>query len=108
MEIAFIKICNVQRDDHDKRIPMVLWEYKTNSKRLTGQKPFRLVYGQEAIMPMEFIVPILRIVAMTNLTNINAVRSRFEELIELKEYIFIAGFHQNVQKSQQKLGMIGT
>lgn len=47
---------------------------------------------------MEFIVPSLRIVVVTNLTNTNAVRSRLKALIELEEDRLIVGFHQNVQK----------
>lgn len=53
-------------------------------------------------MSMEFIVPSLRIFATTNLTKRNEVTKRLEELMELEEDRFIARFHQNVQKDQQK------
>ena len=74
----------------------ILMGLQTTSKTLIGQTPFILVYGQEAVMPMEFIVPSLRVIAMTNLTYTNAIRRRLEELMKLVEDIFIAGFHQNV------------
>ena len=45
------------------KIPAVLWAYHTNCKRLTGKTPFKLVYGKEAVMPIEYIIPSLRIVA---------------------------------------------
>ena len=32
---------------------------------LTDKTSFKLVYGQEAFMPMEYIVPSLRVVAIT-------------------------------------------
>jgi hypothetical protein len=51
----------------------VLWAYKTTSKKLTGQTPFWLVYGQEAIMPMEFILPILRIATINDLFDTGAI-----------------------------------
>ena len=38
-------------------------------KKLTGQTPFQLVYDMEAIMPMEYIVPSLRIVALTGMNR---------------------------------------
>jgi hypothetical protein len=63
------------------RIPTVLWDYKTTCKKLTTQTPFKLVYGLEAVVPMEYLVPILRIATFTGMDD-----------------RFIVGFHQQVQK----------
>ena len=56
LENALTKFYNFNRSDWDLRILAVLWAYMTTYKKLTGQRPFRLVYGQEAVMPMEYIV----------------------------------------------------
>ena len=48
------KICNIDKDDWDEKIPAVLWAYRTTYKRATNQTPFKLVYGQEAIVPLHF------------------------------------------------------
>ena len=51
------KVCNDSRDDWDLKILAVLWAYRTTCKRLTRKTPFKLVYGKEVVMPMEYIVP---------------------------------------------------
>ena len=48
------KICNTDKDDWDEKIPAVLWAYRTAYKRSTDQTPFRLDYGQEAVVPLHF------------------------------------------------------
>jgi hypothetical protein len=51
----------------------MLWDYRTTNNNLTCQTPFILAYGQEVVMPMEFLVPSLRIATMTNLTDSDAI-----------------------------------
>jgi len=63
---------------------------------LTGQTPFQLVYGKEAVMPMEYIVPSLRIAAIIGMVDHGALEERLGQLEELEEEWFLAVFHQQV------------
>jgi hypothetical protein len=76
--------------------------YRTTCKKLTTQTPFKLVYGLEAVVSMEYLVSSLRIAAFTNMDDIGIVHERLAQLVELEEDRFITGFHQQVQKEQEK------
>ena len=102
LENAFTKICNANGDDWDTRIPAVLWDYRTTCKKLTGYTPLKLAYGQEVVMPMEYIVPRLKIAALTNMEDEETLKERLVNLAELEEDRFIAGFDQQVQKDREK------
>jgi len=72
----------VNRDNWDLREPVVLWAYKTTCKKLTLQTPFKLVYGLEDIVPMEYLVPSLRIASFTHMDDTGAVQERLAQLVE--------------------------
>jgi hypothetical protein len=96
LETALTKISSVNRNDWDLRVPAVLWAYRTTCKKLTMQTPFKLVYGLEAVVPMEYLVPILRISSFTDLNDPGIVQERLAQLFELEEDIFIVVFQQQV------------
>ena len=56
------------------------------------------MYGQEYIVPMEYIVSRLWIAALIEMTDRNAIEQRLTQLVQMEEECFIAGFHQTIEK----------
>jgi hypothetical protein len=83
----------VNRDDLDLRVPTMLWAYPTTCKKMKMKTPFKLVYGLEVVVPMEYLVPNLRIEAFIGMDDTGIVQDRIAQLAELEEDMFIAGFH---------------
>jgi hypothetical protein len=75
---------------------------RNTCKKLIGQTPFRLVYGYEVVVPLEFLVPSLCVVAITNMTERGEIQESLNQLMEMEEDKILAGFHQEVQKARDK------
>jgi flagellar motor switch protein FliG len=69
---------------------------------LTGHTPFKLVYDQEAVVPLEFLVPSLHVEAITQMTERGPVQEILNQLLSMEEDQILAGFHQQVQKARDK------
>jgi hypothetical protein len=53
-------------------------------------------------MPMEYIVPGLKIAVLVDMADEETMNKRLMHLVGLEEDHFIAGFHQQVQKAREK------
>ena len=58
------------------KLPSVLWAYRTTARTLTGETPFQLAYGTDAIIPAE--------VGLTNYRVENYTEDKNEEVIRLR------------------------
>uniref|UniRef100_A0A2N9J370 Integrase catalytic domain-containing protein n=1 Tax=Fagus sylvatica TaxID=28930 RepID=A0A2N9J370_FAGSY len=74
----------LKRDWHE-RIREVLWAYRTTYRTPTQATPYSLVYGIEAVLPLERQIPSLRIAIQEGLINEENARLRLEELEALDE-----------------------
>ena len=70
------KICSVNKDDWDLRVPAVIWAYRTTCKKLTMKNPFKMVYGLEEVVPMEYLVPSLKIATFIDMDDTGIIQER--------------------------------
>lgn len=67
------------------KLDSALWAFWTSHKVTTGLTPFRLTYGLEAVVLMEFMVPSLRIAVEERLPMEESRKERIHELLTLEE-----------------------
>jgi hypothetical protein len=60
------------------------------------------VYGQEVVVPLEFLVPSLHVAPITNMTERGTMQERLNKLTIMEEDMILAGFHQEVHKARDK------
>eukprot|EP00253_Pinus_taeda_P007586 PITA_07586 len=102
LENALTKVCNTQQNEWDVCVLAALWAYRTTCKNMARKTLFRLVYGVEVVMPMEYIVPSLCITTLKDMADREALEEQIAPLMELEEDRFLTGFHQQVQKEREK------
>jgi hypothetical protein len=67
-------------------LPLVLWAYRTTSRTSTGETPFSLAYGVEAVIPVEIGVPSFRRENYEEGTNDVNLAAEKDLLDEKREY----------------------
>ncbi|KAL0360937.1 UNVERIFIED_CONTAM: hypothetical protein Sradi_3778200 [Sesamum radiatum] len=72
-------VAKSKRNWHE-RIGEALWAYRTTVRTLTQSTPYALVYGVEAVLPLEQQIPSLRIAIQEGLTKEENTQIRLEEL----------------------------
>ncbi|XP_038693764.1 uncharacterized protein LOC119991491 [Tripterygium wilfordii] len=68
-----------------EELPSVLWTQRTTPRRSTGQTPFSLAYGMEAVIPLEIGLPSIRTLALERGENDNALAVSLDLLEEKRE-----------------------
>ncbi|XP_019228390.1 PREDICTED: uncharacterized protein LOC109209552 [Nicotiana attenuata] len=72
-----------------ERLPGVLWAYRTTTKTSTGETPFSLVYGSEALIAVEIGEPSTRYTQATEDSNEEEMRVNLDLLEERRETTLI-------------------
>jgi hypothetical protein len=68
----------------------MLWAYRTTCKKIIEHTPFLMVYGKEAVVPLDYLIPSLRIAMITNMTEEGVAQEKLDHLMELEEERILA------------------
>lgn len=80
------------------KLHYVLWAYQTTQRILTGEIPFSLAFGTEAIISMEIRLPSFRVEEYNEDTNSKLLRANLDLLEEHRECFAmrIVSYHQRM------------
>ena len=68
-----------------KELPNVLWAYRTTPRRSTGETPFSLTYGAEAVIPAEVNLCSARVSEFNTSRNDGQLMERLDLLEEYRD-----------------------
>ena len=68
----------------DEEVPGILWASRTTVKEATGHNPFSLVYGSEAVLPVEIGMSSTRVTYYSHKENEQEKRTNLDLLPETR------------------------
>ena len=74
------KFISKSQRDWDNKLGEYLWAYRMTVRTLTKAMPFFLVYGCETVLPLEILIPSLRVALTTRMMDEEKYRLRVQEL----------------------------
>ena len=78
------KLLETNQKRWDSKLKFALWAYRVTDKISIGTYPFKLVYGTEAIFPIQLIFPVAKIFQEEEDEPNDMVR-RMMDLVELQQ-----------------------
>ena len=94
------KMTSTYKDWSDK-LPYALLAYRTSIRTATGATPFSLVYGMEAVLPVEVDIPTIRVLKEGTMEEAEWIQSRVDQLNFVDEARLKAACH--AQAYQQRI-----
>ena len=71
--------------DWSEKLHFALWAYRTSFRTATRATPFSFVYGIEVVLPFEMEVSSLRVALEHQITKIDRLQARYDQLSFLNE-----------------------
>ena len=93
------KMIDKQRSWHEM-LPYALLGYRTTVRTSIGAAPYLLMYGTEAVIPAEVEIPSLRIIQEAELSNVEWVSKRIDQLTLIDEKRIVAVCHGQLYKQR--------
>ena len=87
--------------DWSEKLPFALWAYHTSFRTSIGATPYSLVYGMQAVFPVEIEMGSLRVALEQQISEAEWVQSRLDQLSLLDERRLRAIDH--IQAYQRKM-----
>ncbi|XP_058772888.1 uncharacterized protein LOC131646985, partial [Vicia villosa] len=88
--------------DWHEMLPFALHGYRTSVRTSTGATPFSLVYGMEAVLPVEVEIPSMRVLMETKLSEDEWCQSRYDQLNLIEEKRMTALCHGQLYQARMK------
>jgi hypothetical protein len=82
--------------DWYEMLPFALHAYRTTVQTLTEATPYMLVYGMEAVMPLEVEILSLRVLIDSELEEVEWAKVRYEQLKLISEKRIAAICHHQI------------
>ncbi|XP_050877812.1 uncharacterized protein LOC127081611 [Lathyrus oleraceus] len=95
------KMVVTYKDSHEM-LPFALHGYHTSVRTSTGTTPFSLVYGMEAVLPVEVEFPSLRLLTDVELDEAEWVQNRLDQLNLIEEKKMTAICHGQLYQKRMK------
>ena len=82
-----------------EELPHVLWTYRTTPRKSTGETPFSMTYGAEAVIPLENGFPTMRTSTFTSDGNDELLKKSLDLVKERRENAMVQlAYYQNKLK----------
>ena len=82
----------------------ILWTHRTTARKSTGETPFVLTYGVEAVIPLEVGIPTTRTTDFVVETNEDNLRKDLDLLEERRDLAIVrlASYQQRIKREHYK------
>ena len=78
------KLLKHNKRSWDSMLKYALWAYRITAKQAIGTSPFQLVYGIEAVFPVQLGIPVMKFLQNYQ-EDPNDMQRRIFEMIELQQ-----------------------